>query len=204
LLGAIFFRLSNGIQEDLVNFLIPKELHGSKFLWGAHHPHCERHSHHLIWVKGHPLCLGCTSLFAGILVGVPISWAATPLGMSLFLWITLHFVFLIPTVIQPFIQIKSFKIFSRFLLGMAVSSYFVTGFYLQLPINLGAFFLLRIVAFVTVYFLLSRWRAKKIDNPCLNCPLGHYPICEWNLPRLLADPQQEIIFKEFSEKNSPN
>lgn len=180
--------------------LKPKKLHGSQFLWGAHHPHCERHRHHLIWIKGHPFCLGCLSLFTGMVIGTFVVYSTLPIELSLPTWVITHLLLLVPTAIQPYFQFRVFKIFSRSLLGVCIASYFITGFYVRSPIDLWPFLLAQTALFTIVYFLLSRWRLRKIDNPCSKCPQGRYPVCEWNLPRLLVDPEQKEIFRVLSIK----
>lgn len=177
----------------------PQELQGGQFLWGAHHPHCERHKHHLIWIKRHPLCLGCTSLFSGLAIGVILFSLLGPILLSLTTWVFGHLVLLTPTFVQPFIQKKIFKIFSRGLLGVCIASYFLTGLYLNPPVDWWVFWLAQFAAFACGYIFLSKWRNRKLDNPCINCPHGHYPVCEWNLPRLLEHPEQAKIFGERSE-----
>lgn len=174
----------------------PRKLHGGQFLPGAHHPHCSRHDHHLIWIGRRPLCLGCTSLYSGIVMGTLVVWMVAPNHVTMGAWILIHLTLLFPTVVQPFLQVKIFKIFSRTLLGVCCASYFLTGFFVELSVDRWIFFLSQLVAFVLGYLVLSKWRARRIDNPCSKCPLGHFPVCEWNLPRLIEDPDQNAIFGE--------
>jgi hypothetical protein len=182
---------------------VPKELHGGQFLWGAHHPHCARHDHHLIWLNGHPLCLGCTALYSGVFLGLVGFWWISPASMPLVMWIVGHLVFLLPTAIQPFLQNKTFKIISRTMLGACVASYFLTGIYIVPPFYPWVFRLIQVTVFLLVYRTLFRWRARKIDNPCMKCPLGHYPVCEWNLPRLMEDSEQRAVFQQISTPACP-
>ncbi|HRO65960.1 MAG TPA: hypothetical protein PL182_00195 [Pseudobdellovibrionaceae bacterium] len=176
----------------------PKDLHGGRFLWGAHHPHCERHRHHLIWIGHHPFCLGCTAMLVGLLLGA--IWFAffSPPSFTLAGWVLFHFFLLIPTVLQPFLQMKTFKILSRTSLGFCVASFFLTGFFsLQQPISPVLFHIFQITSFFLVYRVLSGLRSMKIDNPCAGCPHGNYPVCDWNLPRLLETTEQKEIFTNF-------
>ena len=172
-------------------------LHGGQFRWGAHHPHCDRHSHHLLWIKEHPLCLGCTSLYMGVAIGALLFVIFGPMRLSLSTWVVLHLLLLAPTALQPYFQKKNFKIVSRALLGLCSVSYFVSGWLVQSPIEKWLFLTLQLLAFAIGFFALSKWRERKMDNPCLNCPKGHFPVCEWNLPILLEHPAQNQIFGSF-------
>ena len=104
---------------------------GGGLLRFAHHPHCDRHIHHLIWVKGRPLCLGCTSMAIGVPIGLAVAALVPWANITLPLWIIGHAFFVAPTAVQPLIQKKSFKTTARVLLGAASASYFLSGLVLQ-------------------------------------------------------------------------
>ena len=175
---------------------------GGSFLWGAHHPHCDRHFSHLLWVGDRPLCLGCTCLYLGILIGVFVGLLLSELRLST--WITLHAFLVAPTGVQPFLQAKPFKIVSRTLLGVAASSYWLSGvLYIQFPVSRFTAVLTMVVAFAIVLAGLTDLRRRFPADPCRDCPLGKYPTCEWNLPRLLqgvddADLLRAVRAREFS------
>jgi hypothetical protein len=160
---------------------------GSGMLRWAHHPHCSRHDHHLVRPFGRPLCLGCTCVALGAPLGVAaacaIDWHAWPMA----LWIALHLMLLAPTALQPLVQAKGYKILARTLLGFVSGSYLVSGLFCVdyfTPVWLfkGAV----VFAFFAMLKLLLAWRNHRTSDPCSNCPLGVFPTCEWNLPRLLA------------------
>ena len=163
-----------------------RPLHGAEFLWGAHHPHCGRHSHHLIWVAGHPWCLGCACLYTGIALAVAvvpvIPWSAVGVPG----WMVAHLVLVLPTVLQPRFQAKAYKMVSRLFLGLAVGSYWFSGlvFVDFWPTWSRVFVLLG--PFGVILKSLSAQRARWANDPCRSCPLGVYPTCDWNMPRLLA------------------
>lgn len=169
-----------------------RTLNGSSYLWGAHHPHCKRYGHHLIWIKGHPLCLGCTSVYTGIIIGIPVAMTTNWSLFSLTGWILFHLILLVPTVSQPAIQKKPYKIISRFLLGVCVAIYWLSGFFFFHPPSMNAwlFRFLVVIAFIIGFKLLFQYRNRLLDNPCNKCPLGEYPTCDWNLPRLLAENEE--------------
>lgn len=166
----------------------PVRLEGGGFLRGAHHPHCDRHHNHLIWIMGHPLCLGCTCMYSGMVVGLGISLVLPWSSMPFELWLLFHLLLLIPTSLQPWIQKKLYKITSRFLLGICVSSYFLSGLVLISPPYSEWIFRVSVLAF---YLIASRFlrfiRNRYTYNPCDDCPLGVFPTCDWNLPRLMRE-----------------
>jgi hypothetical protein len=177
------------IINNSVAGLVPVRISAGSYLPGAHHPHCDRYAHHLIWIAGRPMCLGCTALSVGAILGivsvVSINWT----GTSVPAWILIHLTLLLPTFMQPWFQRKWFKIASRGALGAAVMSYWITGAYLiVVPLIKPLWLLAMAAAFGGTYIVLRRVRDRRSDNPCANCPQGVYPTCDWNLPRLLQDP----------------
>lgn len=181
----------------------PQPLYGASFLPGAHHPHCTRHGHHLIWVLSRPLCLGCMCLYSGVLVGFSVSAILRPTGVAFATWAALHLILVSPTTVQPFIQLKWFKILARFALGLATGSYFVTGILsVNAPVSPGLFLVSLPLAFAAVLIGLLRLRRAYPDDPCRQCPLGVFPTCEWNLPRLLATNEDPLLQKALAPKNS--
>ena len=100
-------------------------LPGSRLLPGAHHPHCPRHEHHLLWIAGRPLCLGCTSMAGGASIGL-LAVAFLPLArMTPFVWLAAHVLMIGPTAMQPFVQRKRFKVFARAMLGAGTVTWLV-------------------------------------------------------------------------------
>lgn len=154
----------------------------------AHHPHCDRHFNHLMWIRGRPLCLGCVCMYSGIAIGSVIALTTNWAQISFFAWLVLHTTLVMPTIFQIKLQNKRFKIFSRTLLGVSISTYFLSGvFFISPPFQRPIFVILLCLHFLAVYKSLSWLRNRYSQSPCENCPLGQYPTCEWNLPRLLAE-----------------
>lgn len=171
-----------------------QKLQGGTYLWGAHHPHCDRYHNHLLWIAGHPFCLGCVCMYTGIIVGLPLTFMIEWSEVSFVNWILFNCLLLIPTILQTRIQIKSYKIVSRLLLGISISMYFISGlFFIELPIDPLLFRCLIISAFIIVYRLLKKIRSLYSRLPCDDCPLGYFPTCEWNLPRLLAENSNDDV-----------
>jgi hypothetical protein len=157
------------------------------FLPGAHHPHCSRHANHLLWIAGRPFCLGCTCLGAGAVVGL---FAGTVLPHHVrapVQWMMPHVALVLPTVLQPWLQAKGFKVVARTALGLASGSYAI-GLLFDAPLPEPR--LLSVAALIGLFlaslsFLL--WlRGRRPNDPCAQCPLGSFPTCDWNLPRLLG------------------
>ena len=163
---------------------------GGEFLFGAHHPHCARYTHHLVRLAGHPLCLGCICMGIGIPIGVAAAFLAT-VQLSGWNWVVLHAGLLAPTAFQPFLQRKPFKMFSRTLAGVFCGSYSVgLGWVAIRPTVNWLFVIGGVLAFVVAWRSLSWLRARFPNDPCRTCPLGTFPTCAWNMDRLLekSDP----------------
>jgi hypothetical protein len=163
-------------------------LPGSSYLRGAHHPHCSRHGAHLLWVFGRPLCLGCTCVALGLCAGVVATFFISRSSTALAAWLVLHSLLVAPTAFQPWLQWKPFKIFARTLLGVASATWLIGPVVqphtlLGRPGETG----LAVLAFAIVARLLLGVRESNTVSPCTACPLGAYPTCSWNLPRLLNE-----------------
>lgn len=157
------------------------------FLPGAHHPHCPRHSNHLLWIRGRPLCLGCTCMSAGTVVGLVLGVALASRSSSTLAWILPHVALVAPTALQPWVQAKAFKIAARTALGLASGSYGVgLAFGAPLPAPRLISVVVLIAVFLASLFSLLWLRRRRPNDPCKACPLGVFPTCDWNLPRLLG------------------
>lgn len=160
---------------------------GSGLLRFAHHPHCDRYGHHLIWLGSHPFCLGCLSMAAGSPIGILMAWCLPWHLLPFTFWVAVHAALVFPTVLQPLIQKKPFKITARLCLGIACGCYFTSGMLMHAYIsNAWLWRAGLILVFLTSFALLYKWREARSIDPCDTCPLGHFPTCDWNMPRLLA------------------
>jgi hypothetical protein len=195
--------LLKALSNHSVAGRIPVRIQAGAFLAGAHHPHCDRYSHHLIWIGRRPICLGCMSAAIGALLGLLAAFSITWANVSVGAWALGHLLALSPTAVQPWVQRKYFKMWSRALLGATVVSYSVTGALLiRVPVNRPLWLLLMALMFWAVYAALCRLRDSQTDDPCEACPLGRYPTCDWNLPRLLQDPAIDPELREALQSNS--
>lgn len=102
-------------------------------------------------------------------------------------WIALHLALLIPTALQPFLQLKPFKVAARALLGLTAGSFWLTGLsvlrsWAPAPLVVVVMFF----AFTAGYLCLARLRQRWTRDPCEGCPQRRYPTCDWNLPRHAA------------------
>jgi len=195
--------MNSNIDLSQIDFskLKPITLDGGGFLRGAHHPHCERHHNHLLWVFGHPLCLGCTCMYSGIIFGLPLTLILPWSSATVEMWFTLHLVLLLPTFIQPKFQKKSFKITARFLLGLSSASYLLSGLFLiSPPFSIWVFRISILIFFVLLHRFLKYIRNRHTYDPCSDCPLGAFPTCDWNLPRLLNENPDIELFATINEQ----
>ena len=54
-----------------------------------------------------------------------------------------------------------------------------------------------LLAFASGFAALYVWRQRRINNPCDGCPLGTFPTCDWNMPRLLAQNAQDPLWLQI-------
>lgn len=175
--------------------LEPVPISSGGFLKWAHHPHCDRHHNHLIWFLGHPYCLGCICMYSGMIVGLPLAFVVEWSIVPFVIWLAFHHILLIPTMIQPWFQKKWFKISSRLVLGINITSFLLTGcLYVSPSFSVWIFRLGIVMYFILMRRLLRVIRNRNTYDPCSDCPLGTFPSCEWNLPRLLhANQNVEVL-----------
>jgi len=168
---------------------------GSGMLRWAHHPHCSRHDHHLLRPFGRPICLGCACVAIGVPLGIAAACAMPWQSWTIWQWIALHLILLVPTAVQPLLQKKAFKVFARILLGAVSGSYLISGlFKVDFFAPVWLFKLAVIFAFAAMLKILLTWRNRRTSDPCSNCPQGMFPTCEWNPPRLLAaNPHDSLL-----------
>lgn len=174
----------------------------SDYLPFAHHPHCQRHDNHLIWIRGHPYCLGCLCLYSGLVLGLALGLMVGPAQPDSVRWLLIHIPFAIPTLFQPWIQNKPFKVASRTALGLGMGSFVSSG--LLFGVCDVALLFTRLFVLIVVpsgYAVLSYLRAKYTHDPCKDCPLGTYPVCEWNLPRLLNQNPNRMELTMFADES---
>jgi len=149
---------------------------------GAHHPHCDRHRHHLLWIMGRPLCLGCTCMVAGTCIGVALAYWSQTWFHHWVAWFVAHAVAVAPTAAQPWFQRKTYKMGARSLLGIATGSYLLgAAWFAPFPSPRLLWTAASLCAFALTARLLLWIRARHIDDPCRDCPQGSFPICEWNM-----------------------
>jgi len=90
----------------------------------------------------------------------------------------------VPTFFQPFIQKRFYKIPARFLLGVGYGLVLGAGFilpneWLGWGLRLGMLLAMGVLTRVAL-----EQRRKKLNDPCVNCPWGTFPLCAHNLPAL--------------------
>lgn len=154
----------------------------------AHHPTCSCFDHHLVRIGRAALCLGCSSLVVGLLLGAAAILATGVLRPEVFIrvgWLSFvgaGILCYVPTLIQPYVQRKCFKITSRMLLGVGIVLLWF-GSMALLPATLLGLCLRAI--FVGVFFavvvLTLRFRRAKSSCPSQNCSAKPFPFCRENL-----------------------
>jgi hypothetical protein len=171
---------------------------GSGMLRWAHHPHCTRHDHHLIRLFGRPLCLGCTCVAVGVPLGIGLACAIDWQAWTIWQWMALHLCMLAPTAAQPLLQKKWFKLLARTLLGATSASYLISGLFKNDFLMPTWLFRMAVVCvFAVLLKVLLAWRNRRTYDPCSDCPLGTFPTCEWNLPRLLAANEHDSLLSQI-------
>jgi hypothetical protein len=129
-------------------------------------------------------------------------------SVSFGLWLTLHSIAVLPTVFQPWLQHKWYKMAARALVGFASATWCLGSLGLgptpdQLsPLVWGGGALL---FFVLVSRDLLALRERFTRSPCGDCPLGVFPTCEWSMEREsgLTGPLQEAL-KDIAARSSWN
>lgn len=172
----------------------------STYRWGAHHPDCSYHDHHIIRIMNHPFCLGCVSMYSGIGIGILLLWIlhAQDVSWPLMLLIGLGLAPL--PYLQMHFQKKWFKIMARSGLGIG-SSLFIGAPLFFAPINPQGMFIR--IAVIGIYVVLSRHalsrRQEKMDRPCDTCTEGVFPLCGWNKDKILSASNNNDLDSEGKE-----
>lgn len=152
----------------------------------AHHPACRHHHNHIIWVGKVPMCLGCTMITCGLTVGIIlIPHLGIITHLPYYVLLTLGVILYIPAILQIWIQKKPYKMFARFLLGIAIAFLAYAGLWLTPFSVLGV--ILRIgflTFFILVWRLTLKVRSTYSKSPCQNCPDGRFPVCSYTMHRV--------------------
>jgi hypothetical protein len=147
----------------------------------AHHPDCARYDHHLIRIRGRPLCLGCVSLTVGALGGVALCVAMPRLlAMPAPVVLGTSFLGAMPAFIQPFTRRKAVKALARASVGLASALLWA---WILAGSGRAGWRIVGAVGFLAVLRLALLVRQRRLDNPCATCPYGHKPFCLHYLPQ---------------------
>lgn len=172
----------------------------STYRWGAHHPDCSFHDHHIIRIMNHPFCLGCVSMYSGIVAGTLMLFALDFYGIS---WeVTMFAGFCLSPLpyIQMHYQKKWFKTLARTGLGIG-SAFFIGAPVLFSPFDVTGLILRSFI--LAIYVLLARHalskRQQKIDRPCDTCTEGVFPLCSWNKDKILMASNDDSLDDEGKE-----
>lgn len=180
-------------------FVQPRKLTGSEYRPFAHHPHCERHGHHLIWIMNRPLCLGCVCMYGGIALSPLIQWFLPWMALSYWQWGIVFAGLLAPTAAQPWMQRKAFKVVSRSMLGVCIGLFGIGLIRIDYPVPGWAWRLSAALLAMVLWRGLLLLRQSRPNNPCSSCELGTYPTCDWNLPRLLRKTEDPVLRAAIGE-----
>ena len=158
----------------------------STFRWGAHHPDCRFHDHHIIRILGHPFCLGCVSMWTGVFIGILLLWQLFLQGLRWELIMSIGFAMTPFPYLQMYYQKKWFKILARMGLGIGSVLFIGAPFFLS-QINIQGIGI-RIVV-ISVYLVLVRHALKRrqatMNRPCDDCKEGVFPLCSWNQKKII-------------------
>lgn len=184
-------------QGDPLPFMTPA---GRKFMKNlvcaplfAHHPTCSCFDDHLLRLNRLNLCLGCTCMAVGGSLTVTLLWALWTCGLisvgmgwkATFGIAAIGVALYLPTLVQPFLQHKSFKIASRLMLGAAVPVLGIGGmaappFGVEGVLARSAFLL----TFWGVLQATLLYRARFTPDPSQRCLPKPFPFCDGNRGRL--------------------
>ena len=153
----------------------------------SHHPICSCYDHHLIRIGRLNLCLGCTALTSGVffsILAVVGLYAADMIPASCLDPLIVLFAgccCYLPTLAQPFLQTKTFKLFSRAMLGCGITLMWIAIIFLIPWVATGL--ILKVICcaiFVLVFKTTLRYRNKFTPDPAKTCDKGCYPLCSGN------------------------
>lgn len=164
----------------------------------AHHPTCACFNHHLLRFGSFSFCLGCTCMGFGILISLAtlttFLWNNLNSLQTLNPWtgISLGILLTGPTFVQPFCQIKWFKIFSRCLLGAGFTTLWFSSMVL-FPWNEYGLILRGVFILFFIFFFKLALRYRNVLTPKTVCQCGQrtYPYCPENQKRI------ERLFQHF-------
>lgn len=171
----------------------------------SHHPHCDKYHNHLIWFFERPFCLGCLCAYLGIFLGLCFGFYIEWNTRSEISWALIFLAILLPSFLQPWLQIKIYKVISRTLLGVAVGLSLHGIFKIETEISRILFIIIYLSIAFSLYKLFIFIRNSNLDNPCNDCELGVYPTCDWNLNRLIQTTGNQKLINDIfpSSNNSP-
>lgn len=149
----------------------------------------------------HPFCLGCVSMYSGIVVGLFLLWILHSLDIS---WEVILLIGLglspLP-YLQMHFQKKWFKTLARGGLGIGTALFIGAPLFFA-PISTQG--ILTRIAIIGIYVVLSRHalarRQRTMNRPCDTCTEGVFPLCSWNKDKILSasnDPNLDSEGKEF-------
>lgn len=188
----------------------------------SHHPICGCYDHHLVRIGRLNLCLGCTALSCGVFLSIMAAvglYATDRIPASYADPLTVIFAgsgCYLPTLAQPFLQGKKFKLFSRAMLGCGITLLWISIIFLFSWTTAGlAWKIACSTVFVFVYKATLNYRNKFTPVPATSCDKGCYPLCSGNTVhqlRLLKElenrvglhaPLYEYAVQLFENPNEP-
>ena len=157
----------------------------------AHHPDCRCFDNHVLRVGSLALCLGCTCVVCGAVAAGAALWClwayhrewALGCGASGFL--VGGILLFVPTLAQPFLQVKPFKMVARFMLGAAIVVLWFGAMAILPLTSVGIGLRFVFVGVFAGVFRATQWqRARYAKDPCRDCPGPKYPFCQDRRNRL--------------------
>ena len=171
----------------------------------AHHPTCKCYENHLLRIAGHPICLGCLCVSMGVSLALlflctTYAYSVQPPFLRSCFWTEMMGVILfLPTLVQPFAQLKPYKIISRISLGIAIVLLWHGAIFL-LPFNVIGILLRTVflLVFVFTFRLALAYRKRLTPEPSVCCSHERYPLCDGNKQFT------EKVYRELCSRSDPN
>ena len=151
------------------------------------------------------LCLGCTSLAMGA-VGAVITLSSLFLASALPASLTrlgaawaIGVAFYLPSLVQPFLQVKLLKVLSRISLGISiVLLWYGTIFLPAWDLKAIGLRLVFLIIFWVVFKWTNQFRMRFTPDPKETCDKGCYPFCGGNEERMAQ------LLQELKERADPD
>ncbi|MHA1911027.1 MAG: hypothetical protein ACTSYA_04945 [Candidatus Kariarchaeaceae archaeon] len=169
-----------------------------RFLF-AHHPLCDSYRDQVFLVFGVYLCQGCTLLYSGLLLGLVFFLFVETASLSLFHWLFIVTLLVIPSFLTLISQFHFFKKSARLMNGAGFSAIFWGTASLSLLEEKIILIFYMIVLFIL--FTLIRTKLSDQRNLCSICDEKNLPICSgYRVQAKIEEKMDEYTIKLLQDK----